>query len=252
MAKLAELVPDIPIGVSTSGVVFVEDCETLAELVAKDADTCSTGPEHVIGVAEASPLGQLGAIALGAPYGDAPLDSVIARARSDRENIALQAGANALFGPSQVLGWDQLGPNPNAGWISSLGLAAAILLGASLLLLVINVVRFPTASDRALRRLAASDRIHREVLRWELQSVVVAAAILGAGYGLLITNAGQPAQITRAEHWPLALGVAVVGVVVAAVVEVGVIATVRSMRPGDSQMRRTTTTASEQKLTVPS
>jgi hypothetical protein len=229
VAALAERVPGIAIAAITPGQVLVVDCERLALLVAQNASTCRTSPDHIVSIAAASPLGQLGAISFGQPKGGDPVAQVIARVNSNRQNEVLQASANAMFGPSQVLGWDRLGPNPVVGWVSTLGLAAILLLTAALLLLLVNSVRFPSASDLALRWLAASDRTHLSALRWEHHTVLLAAVALGAGYGLLVNSAGQPAQITRVEHWPLAIAALAAGLVVAIVVDIGLNTIVRGL-----------------------
>ena len=208
------------------GRVFTGGCERLAELIDTEPDACTTDPGHVDAVAAASPLGRFGVITNDTPTDDVSITQVVARVDSDSENLLVQSTVNAMFGPSQVLGWDQLGPNPVIGWVSSLTKLGAALFGAALVLLLIDTVRFPSASDEALRWLTAPNEVRRSALRWTLHPVVWLGALLGAGYGLLINSAGQPAQITRVESLPLLTAAALTSAAISVVVELGVVAAV--------------------------
>ncbi|TXH06537.1 MAG: hypothetical protein E6R05_01515 [Candidatus Moraniibacteriota bacterium] len=221
-SQLADSTPEVPMVFSTSEGVFICDCESLAALIARDPAACASNPEHIAAVAGASPLGQLGELHFGKPSDAALVSQVFARVESDQQNEALQSTTNALFGPSQVLGWDRLGPNPVTRWISELSKAAVLLLGLALVVLLINVLRFPSESDLAIRALATPVSVRRGCLRWEFHSVVVAAALLGAGYGLLICSAGQPAQITNLNFMPLAVGAISTACAFSIVVEMGI------------------------------
>lgn len=226
-----ESVPDLPIAITTPGQVFVADCSILAHLILVKTEMCTTNPTHVTSLASGSQLGQLGAIVFGSPESGTTVTQLIARVGSDSNNLALQSAANHLFGPSQVLGWDQLGANPMTGWLSSLGLAAVLLLATGLALLLLNVVRFPSPSDLALSQLAASEQTRAGILRWEFHVVVLVGALLGAGYALLINSAGQPDQITRVEQWPLATAALASAAAISTIVELGIHVAKRSTKP---------------------
>lgn len=230
VAALSDRVPDVPIGVVTPGRVFIDGCEQLAVLIGQPPGACATGADQVLSVASASPLSQLGQVVIGTPAADARITTLIARVDSERRNEALQASASGLLGPTQVLGWDRLGPNPIVGWVSTLGLGAVLLLGAALVLQLANTVRFPSASDQALLRLAVSQRSHRATLRWEHHVALAAAVAIGAGYGLLINSAGQPAQITRVEQLPIAIAAMAVWAITAVAVDAALGAVARTPR----------------------
>lgn len=98
------------------GRVFTGGCEPLADLINVEPDVCATDPEHVNAVAAASPLGRFGQITYDSPADTTAITQIVARVDSDAENLRVQSTVNAMFGPSQVLGWDRLGPNPIIGW----------------------------------------------------------------------------------------------------------------------------------------
>lgn len=206
------------------GRVFSGGCEPLADLINVEPDTCATNPAHVNAVGASSPLGRFGRISDDSPADSIAITQIVARVDSDAENLRVQSTVNAMFGPSQVLGWDRLGPNPIIGWVSALTNLGAVLLGAALALLLVDTVRFPSASDEALRLLTAPFKLQRSTLRWTLHSVVWLGALLGAGYGLLVNSAGQPAQITRVENWPLVTAAILTGAAISFVVEMGAVA----------------------------
>lgn len=156
-------VPGAPIGAVVDGQVFVANCEQLAALVDVSAQGCATNPERFMNEVNRSESRRFETYTIGNPPPDRPVGQMIARVDSDSQARALQANANAMFGPSSVLGWEYLGPNPITGWISPLGAAAVGLFGVAVALLIANTIRFPSQSDQSLVWLAVGSNPPRSI-----------------------------------------------------------------------------------------
>lgn len=212
-------VPGAPIGAVVDGQVFVANCEQLAALVDVSAQGCATNPERFMNEVNRSESRRFETYTIGNPPPDRPVGQMIARVDSDSQARALQANANAMFGPSSVLGWEYLGPNPITGWISPLGAAAVGLFGVAVALLIANTIRFPSQSDQSLVWLAAPAPTRRAVLRWGLHSAVLFGVLLGSGYGIIAVSAGTPGEITQLDHVSLAITAITCGIAISAIVE---------------------------------
>lgn len=231
-AGFAARLPDAPIGAVVDGRAFVADCEQLAVLVEVSAQGCSTDPERFMIEVDRSTVGRRWAFAIGEPPPGRPVAEMIARVDSDSQANALQANANAIFGPSNVMGWERLGPNPIIGWVSPLGVAAITLFGVAVVLLLVNTTRFPSLSDQALVWLAAPGPTRRAVLRWGFHIAVWFGVLLGSGYGIVAVSAGTPGEITELNHASLATTATACGVVISAIIEASL--WTRARKPPDA------------------
>ncbi|WP_020379111.1 hypothetical protein [Candidatus Microthrix parvicella] len=218
-AEFAMQFPNVPFATVVDGQVFVANCEELAVPAGPGSQGCSTDPERFMNEVERSTAVRPGVFVLGSPPLDRPVVQMIARVDSASQAHALEADANAIFGPSSVSGWDRLGPNPIIGWVQPLGVSALALFGVAVVLLLVNTIRFPSQSDQALAWLAAPIRTRRAVLRWGFHSAVWVGVLLGCGYGIVAVTAGQPSGITELDYLSLANSAILCGAATSVVIE---------------------------------
>ncbi|MEZ5383163.1 MAG: hypothetical protein R2754_15375 [Microthrixaceae bacterium] len=214
----AKEVPGVPIGASANGLVYVATCEQVVALADIDGSSCAT-PERIKAKVERSLVGSRWSFEIGPPPEGHPIDQIIARVEAQPQADALQANANTSFGPSRLDGWDQLGPHPIIGWVAPLGAAAVGLFGVAVALTVVNTIRAPSRSDRALSWLATPTATRRSVLRWGFHSAVWLGVLLGVVYGLLAVSAGRPSSITEWNLSTLGFSALACGIAISTIVE---------------------------------
>lgn len=227
--RLQSAVPDVPLAAVSGAHVVVDDCAQLSRLIGAGPDACRSDMESVLDRARSSPLRQLGDVGISDLSELGAVSRVVAVVGGDGEYEAFQAEVTAQLGPAQVLGWEQLGPHPFADWVTAVGVWSVTVIAIGLVVVLANVVRFPSRSDRALAALAIRSSTQRAVLRWSMFPVAAGGVLVGSGYAALVVSAGEVAEITSSDTRTLAVAAGCVLAVMLAAIEVGIAFAVRSL-----------------------